>query len=113
MITYTLPGLHLQWMNENLGYRNQIAVQLRRQTAEPADENVKKFYSSLMAIVSEPVFKNGRWEYLNVNDSGYEGRSASCWKLIAWRWSLGQEKRLCVINYRFLSRLSFLSVQFP
>ena len=76
-------------------YTSQIAVQLRREATTPKVSSCESFYKVFLHILSHPVFKNGEWIYININQQS----SNDAWRLIAYRWQLGNENRLCVINY--------------
>eukprot|EP01133_Synstelium_polycarpum_P012036 gene12036-14078_t len=93
LVTYTLPGLRFFWWGDFEGYQNQLDVHLRREEEEPAIATTQEFYKNLTSIVSDPVFKYGDFEYLNVTSSD------SSWTLIAYKWSYQNEKRLCVLNF--------------
>ncbi|KAF2077465.1 hypothetical protein CYY_001238 [Polysphondylium violaceum] len=92
LITYTLPGLRFFWWGDFQGYQNQLDVHLRREESEPAVDTAMVFYQNLTSIISDPVFKFGTFQYLNVSndDSG---------SLVAYKWSYQGEKRLCVLNF--------------
>eukprot|EP01132_Coremiostelium_polycephalum_P005236 gene5236-6517_t len=93
LITYTLPGLRFFWWGDFEGYSNQLDVHLRREESEPAIGTAQGFYQNLTSIVSDPVFKYGDFQYLNV------GGSDSSWPLIAYKWNYQGEKRLCVLDF--------------
>ncbi|EFA77836.1 hypothetical protein PPL_09334 [Heterostelium album PN500] len=93
LVTYTMPGLRFFWWGDFEGYQNQLDVHLRREESESAVDTVMQFYQNLTSIVSDPVFKYGTFEYLNVTGSDTE------WTLIAYKWTYQNEKRLCVLNF--------------
>ncbi|EGG19719.1 hypothetical protein DFA_00297 [Cavenderia fasciculata] len=88
-----MPGLRFFWWGDFEGYQYQLDVHLRREESEPAIGTVQGFYQNLTAIVSNPVFKYGDFEYLNVTGSSDSSQ------LIAYKWSYQGEKRLCVFNF--------------
>ncbi|KAN0012235.1 hypothetical protein ACTFIU_007533 [Dictyostelium citrinum] len=93
LITYTLPGLRFFWWGDFQGYSNQLDVHLRREQSEPAIADAMAFYQTLTSIVSDPVFKNGEFTYLNcTNDQ-------ESWNLVAYKWTYQNERRLCVLNF--------------
>jgi len=51
-------------------------------------------YAQLLNVTSDPVFHQGQWTPVGVAGSD------SCWRLLAWKWTLGSTKRLVVLNYR-------------
>jgi glycosidase len=89
LIAYTLPGMRFLWEGDLHGHLNQIAVQLRRETPSADISNVTDFYKTLLPIVAHPVFRDGNWTFVNNNNAN----------LIVYRWHLGAERRLCVLNF--------------
>jgi len=92
-ISMTLPGLRFYFMGQECGYTKRLDVHLRRAADEKPDPVVYQKITKLMQVTSRDVFLNGTWNYLNVVGS------ESSWRLVAWRWCLGSEKRVCVVNY--------------
>ncbi|KYQ99996.1 hypothetical protein DLAC_03492 [Tieghemostelium lacteum] len=93
LVTYTVPGLRFFWWGDFEGYKNPLDIHLRREEEEPAIATAMGFYQNFTSIVSDPVFKYGTFEYLNVTGSN------QAYLLIAYKWSYQGEKRLCVLNF--------------
>jgi len=91
LLTYTLPGMRFFWMGDFNGYQHQLMVQLRREESEPTVADCYSFYQTFLSIINTPVFKQGQWQYMDVIGDNTP--------LIAFHWSLGNERRLCVINF--------------
>lgn len=89
LIAYTLPGMRFLWEGDLHGHVNQIAVQLRRETPSADISNVTNFYNTFLPIIAHPVFRDGNWTYINNANAN----------LIVYRWDLGAERRLCVLNF--------------
>jgi len=77
------------------GFSNQHDIHLRREITEVSLAATESFYKTLLTITTQPVFRLGTWVNLQVASGG----SDSSWRLIAYRWSYGDERRLCVINF--------------
>eukprot|EP00697_Spironema_sp_BW2_P012622 gnl/Spiro4/29220_TR14290_c0_g1_i1.p1 gnl/Spiro4/29220_TR14290_c0_g1~~gnl/Spiro4/29220_TR14290_c0_g1_i1.p1 ORF type:complete len:533 (-),score=123.66 gnl/Spiro4/29220_TR14290_c0_g1_i1:115-1713(-) len=92
-LTMTLPGLRFFDVRQFDGSSARLLVQLRRATAEEPVADVVAMYDKLLAITADDVFHNGVWTYASVAPGN------DAWRLVAWKWSLGSERRLCVINY--------------
>jgi len=92
-ITFTVPGMRLHWKGEEEGRANRLGVHLLRALYEDPLAGAVEAYSAMLAVVSEPVFLRGSWEYLPVAGDD------SSWMLMAWRWALAGDKRLFVANY--------------
>jgi hypothetical protein len=94
----------------------------RRAREEQPHSEVVAFYDKLLPIVTHEVFKKGEWVYLDVWGTGMAFPQAlllaffsfqtslgshplpssatdQSWRLMAWRWSYGKERRLCVLNF--------------
>lgn len=104
LLTYTLPGLRFFWMGDFEGFSHQLDVHLRliliiiiyifchninlnifrREQSEPENSQVYNFYQSLLSIVNTPVFKQGQWEFMNV-----QGDNSP---LIAIHWYVLEER---------------------
>lgn len=91
LLTFTMPGLRFFWMGDFEGYQYQLDVHLRREQNESTVADSYAFYQTFLSIVNTPVFKQGQWQYLDVQGDNTP--------LIAFHWSLGNERRLCVINF--------------
>ena len=91
-------GVRFFWHGQWEGHQNKLAVHLRRARDEAPHAEVVAFYDKLLPIVTAEVFKKGEWVYLDVTNSDQS------WRLMAWRWSFGKERRLCVINFRCARR---------
>jgi len=93
-ISYTLPGMRAYWQGDWQGYTAKLDVHLRRETSEAINTYVQDtFYPMLLNITSAPVFQYGTWQYASVTGSD------TAWRLMAWMWTYGSERRLCVINF--------------
>lgn len=93
MISMTLPGMKFYFMGQEHGYSNKLDVHLLRATAENPAPGVDSFYTKLFGILASNAFHLGSWTYLDVINSN------DAWTLVAWKWSYGDQKILCVINY--------------
>lgn len=78
----------------------------RRSASESTHPGVMAFYSNLTSILSRPIFHLGDWSYQNVFGTG------DSWRLMAWKWTLGNQKVLCVINYRYSAFTSYLCARY-
>lgn len=92
VITYTLPGLRFVFQDQWNGYRNKLDVHLRRSYYENVNQENKEFYNKFLPILSHEIFKNGNWEFLNIEGS-------DSWRLMAWNWKLNDINRLVVVNF--------------
>lgn len=94
VIAMTLPGMRFYFHGQFVGKAHKLDVHLRRSADEAPLPAVRNFYDHLLAITDHPVFHEGNWRYIPCND--VDGTS---WRLMAWAWSNGKDKRVVVINY--------------
>jgi hypothetical protein len=57
----SVPGAKLYHHGQFEGARIKLPVQLGRRPAEPIDRDLLAFYDRLMAVLVEPVFRQGDW----------------------------------------------------
>eukprot|EP00741_Cyanophora_paradoxa_P008215 tig00000025_g7950.t1 len=93
LATMTLPGLRFFFHGQWDGRANKLDVHLRRALDEAGRPEARDFYRRLLPVIREPVFgPDAAFAPCAVSGSG-------AWRLLAWRWSLGPQRRLVVINY--------------
>lgn len=78
ILTYTMPGMRFFWMGDFNGYQYQLDVHLRREENESTIADAWGFYQTFLSIVNTPVFKQGQWQYMDV-----QGNNTP---LIAFHW---------------------------
>jgi hypothetical protein len=98
LVTATIPGMLLLHEGQLEGRRTKIPVQLLRRPPEPRVEGIFGFYSRLLQIIKEPVFRRGTWTLLNVRPAWHDN---STWQnFMAFWWHLdGVSSRLIIVNY--------------
>jgi hypothetical protein len=91
----TLPGVALFHEGQFEGRRVRVPVFLRRRPEEPVDLSLQMFYEELLQAVKDPIFRHGEWLLCEI--TGWpDNHSAE--NLVAWRWVMGEDRRLVVIN---------------
>jgi hypothetical protein len=98
VITYLSPGMRFFHEGQFEGKRKKISPHLIRGPEETVDIDVKKFYKSLLTVLKQPLFRNGRWQLLECTPA-WEGNHS--WdSFIAFAWE-GEDRELAlvVINY--------------
>lgn len=93
LVCMTLPGLRFYFMDQMNGFKNRLAVHMRRGNPEPSIDYVQDLYKKLVPITTHEVFMHGEWAIQPVYDTD------TCWRLLAWTWMYKNERRLCVLNY--------------
>jgi hypothetical protein len=71
---------------------------LARAPQEPVDAALQRFYENLMAVLRQPIFRDGAWSLLD-RVPAWEGNwTWDCF--IAWSWQRGDgERRVVAVNY--------------
>ena len=98
LITYLSPGLRFFHQGQLEGRRKRISPHLVRAPEEPVDETVRRFHEGLLAVLRQPVVRDGAWRLLECVPA-WEGNWT--WDgFIAWCWQGGDGQRMLVaLNY--------------
>jgi hypothetical protein len=91
----TLPGVALFHEGQLEGRRVRVPVFLRRRPEEPVDLPLQMFYEELLQAVKAPIFRHGEWTLCEI--TGWPDNHTAD-NLVAWRWVMGAERRLVVVN---------------
>ncbi len=93
----TLPGAKLVHEGQFAGRKVRLPVFLGRRPDEPADDELAAFYARLLSAVNRPALRAGQWSQCTPggwpDNQSYQG-------ILAWCWSLRDERYLVVINYQ-------------
>jgi len=109
VLALTVPGMRLVHEGQIEGRRLRIPVQLGRRGAEPFDFVVQAHYARLLSALSDPVFHQGAWLLLEPRPAGDSGAR----RFIAHHWSLGDTRRLVVVNYSPNQAQCFVPLEWP
>jgi hypothetical protein len=109
VVTATIPGMFLLHDGQLEGRQVKVPVQMVRRPAEQKAEGIYKFYSRLLQIIKNPVFRSGTWTLLNVRPAWHDN---STWQnFMAFWWQLdGVGSRLVVVNYAPHSGQAYVEV---
>ncbi len=91
----TLPGLTLWHEGQFEGRRARLPVFLARRPEEPADPELRRFHTALLAAVKGSKMRTGSWKALEC--SGWPDNS-SCDNLLAWAWEHEAGRYVVVVN---------------
>ncbi|HTQ64373.1 MAG TPA: alpha-amylase family glycosyl hydrolase [Puia sp.] len=98
VIAFLSPGLRFFHQGQFEGRKKKISPHLIRAPKEPVDEELQKFYSSLLAAIKKPLFRNGYWQLLECF-SAWEGNETwDSFIAFAWEDTNGRLSLVCV-NY--------------
>jgi glycosidase len=99
IIIGTLPGISLFYDGQLVGKEVRIPVELGREPFEEKKPQIQDFYSLLLEIKKNQVFKQGWWKYieaLNV-ENGHQAES-----ILSWQWTL-EDADYTLKNYKLKS----------
>jgi hypothetical protein len=97
VIVSTIPGMRFYNDGQFVGKAVRPPVQMGRALQEPVQQDVMHFYGKLLTITSADIFLNGDWQQLWPLAAWSGNHSHQ--QLLAWEWSLNDERRLVVVNY--------------
>ena len=98
VITYLSPGLRFFHQGQFEGRKKRISPHLVRAPQEPVDEALQRFYEALLAVLRDPVVRDGDWRLVECVPA-WEGNWTSD-RFIAWSWQAADGRRwLIAVNY--------------
>jgi Alpha amylase, catalytic domain len=97
-ITYLSPGLRFFHHGQFEGRTKRISPHLVRAPLEPVNGTLQRFYERLLAVLRDPIVRDGEWRLLECR-SAWEGNwTSDCF--VAWLWTdAAGGRRLVVVNY--------------
>lgn len=98
VITYLSPGLRFFQEGQFEGRTRRVSPHLVRRPAESANAQVSALYRRLLAVLRDPVVREGSWRLLECVPA-WDGNWT--WdSFLAWRWDgIEGERLLAVVNY--------------
>lgn len=97
IVTFLSPGLRFFHQGQFEGRRKRISPHLVRAPQEPVDAGLQGFYENLLAVLRQPIFRDGTWSLLETAPAWEGNWTSDCF--IAWCWQRDSERRLVVVNY--------------
>ena len=98
VITFLSPGLRLFHQGQFEGRRKRISPHLCRGPAEPADQQLEQFYNRMLAVLRQPVVREGQWQLLECVPAWEGNWTSDCFLACAWQGP-GGERLLVTVNY--------------
>ncbi len=95
LASLTLPGARLIHQGQMHGRKIKIPVFLGRMPQEPVNPDIERFYARLTDFLKSETLRNGQWQ--NCKVTGWVDNK-SYLNLLAWEWTMEQERVLIVIN---------------
>jgi hypothetical protein len=98
VITFLSPGLRFLHRGQFEGRLKRISPHLVRAPEEPVNEDIQKFYESLLSALKKPVFRDGCWELLECVPAWDRNTTWDSFLAFAWENKEGRQALVCV-NY--------------
>ncbi|MFM0512963.1 alpha-amylase family glycosyl hydrolase [Paraburkholderia sp. RL17-373-BIF-A] len=112
IITFLSPGLRFFHQGQFEGCRKRISPHLVRSPQEPIDAALQAFYESLLAVLRQPVFRDGAWNLLECVPAWEGNWTSDCF--IAWSWQRADgDRRLVAVNYADNQSQCYVRLPFP
>jgi hypothetical protein len=96
--TYLSPGLRFFHQGQLEGRKKRISPHLRRGSNEPVNETLMEFYVRLLAILRQPVVRDGEWRLLECLPAWDGNWTSDCFLAFSWQGA-GDARILAVVNY--------------
>lgn len=98
VITFLSPGLRFFHQGQFEGCKKRISPHLGRGPLERVDAVLQEFYDRLLALLREPVLRNGQWQLLECAPAWEGNWTSDCFVACAWQGSAG-ERVVALVNY--------------
>jgi hypothetical protein len=96
LVTFLAPGLRFFHEGQLEGFRIPIPPQLVRGPDEPVDARLARFYGALLALLRDPLLRDGAWRLLEVS-AAWDGNPT--WDgFVAFGWRLGERRLVVAVN---------------
>src|SRR6185295_10991544 len=98
VITFLSPGLRFLHQGQFEGRKKRISPHLVRAPEESTDQNLEQFYARLLAVLHQPIVRDGQWQLLECVPAWDGNWTWDCFVAFAWQ-GLGEEYLLAAVNY--------------
>lgn len=97
IVTYFSPGLRFFHQGQFEGRRKRISPHLSRGPSEPIDAELHAFYERLLALLHQPVFRDGQWQLLECTPA-WDGNGTHD-DFVVFAWQLEEDRIVIAVNY--------------
>ena len=87
VITFLSPGLRFFHQGQFEGRRKRISPHLVRAPLEPVDEALQQFYERLLAVLRQPIVRDGHWQLARMRAGVGRQRDVGWLHRMAWEGS--------------------------
>jgi hypothetical protein len=98
VVTFLSPGLRFFHDGQFQGRKKRISPHLSRRPDEPVDADLVKFYDRLLAVLRQPLVREGRWQLAECIPAWEGNWTWDCFLAFAWQGS-GEDRLLAAVNY--------------
>ena len=98
VMTFLSPGLRFFHHGPCAGRKKRISPHLVRGPEEPIDQRLAQFYDRLLAVLRQPVVRNGQWQLLDCTPAWEGNWTWDGFLACAWQGS-GGARLLVTVNY--------------
>jgi hypothetical protein len=98
VISFLSPGLRFFHQGQFEGRKKRISPHLGRAPDEPVDSALRQFYEQLLAVLRQPVVRDGQWQLLDCVPAWEGNWTNDCFVASAWQ-GVGNERLLVAVNY--------------
>jgi hypothetical protein len=98
VITFLSPGLRFFHQGQFEGRKKRISPHLGRAPEEPIDSVLHQFYERLLALVHQPVVRDGQWQLLECAPAWDGNWTNDCFVGFAWQKDMS-ERLVVAVNY--------------
>ncbi|HZO43255.1 MAG TPA: alpha-amylase family glycosyl hydrolase [Methylomirabilota bacterium] len=112
VITFLSPGLRFFHQGQFEGRRKRISPHLVRAPLEPPDAALHEFYGGLLAVMRQPIVRDGQWRLLECVAAWDGNATGECF--IAWSWHAQDgQRRVMAVNYAGNQSQCYVRLPFP
>jgi len=111
VITFLSPGLRFFHQGQLQGRMKRISPHLVRAPDEQVNEELRTFYERLLALLRQPIFREGKWQLLDCAQA-WDG-NASCDSFIAFGWEDSRATRRVIIVVNYSNHASQCHLRLP
>ncbi|PWT95299.1 MAG: alpha-amylase [Blastocatellia bacterium] len=98
VITFLCPGLRFFHQGEFEGRLKRISPHLVRAPDELVNEELKQFYDRLLAVLRQPLVRDGEWQLLECVPAWSDNWTWDCFVAFGWAGKKG-EHLIVTVNY--------------
>jgi hypothetical protein len=98
VITYLTPGMRFFHEGQLEGRKKRLSPHLARRPDEPTDPDIAKLYERLLAMLRQPLVREGQWQLLECSPAWDSNWTWDCFVAFAWQGS-GEQRLLAAVNY--------------